>query len=88
MLQQFEGRIQTLTAANQSMQSNIESLRKEVERLSVQRPSQQHIQVNREDQIHMEVSSYKYTSYPNGCGNTFNYRFDYVLKAHKVYYSN
>ena len=52
MLQQFEARIQTLTAANQSKQSEIdsltrrnqseiESLRAEVERLSVQSPSQQ-----------------------------------------------
>ena len=66
MLQQFEARIQTLTAANQSnlsvidsKQSEIESLRAEVERMSVQSPSQpahsQPSQADLQNQTHMEV---------------------------------
>ena len=39
--QQFEARIQTLIDTNQSKQSDIDSLRVEVERLSVRNPSQQ-----------------------------------------------
>ena len=70
MLQQFEARIQTLTAANQSKQSEIdfltqrnqseiESLRAEVERLSVRRPSQPthgHLSHTREPDIQNQVS--------------------------------
>ena len=41
MIQQFEARIQTLTDVNQSKQSDIDSLRVEVERLSIQNPSLQ-----------------------------------------------
>ena len=41
MLQQFEARIQTLIDTNQSKQSDIDSLRVEVERLSVRNTSQQ-----------------------------------------------
>ena len=41
MLQQFETHIQTLIDTNQSKQSDIDSLRVEVERLSVRNPSQQ-----------------------------------------------
>ena len=69
MLQQVEARIQTLTAANQSKQSEIdskqseiESLRAEVERLSVQSPSRQaHRQPSHtsqpdiQNQVHREV---------------------------------
>ena len=67
MLQQFEARVQTLTAANQSMQSEIdsltrrnqseiESLRTEVERLSVRSPSQQ---------AHSHPSQPSHTSQPD-----------------------
>ena len=69
MLQQFEARIQTLTAANQSKQSEIdfltqrnrseiESLRAEVERLSVRRPSRpthDHLSHTREPDIQNQV---------------------------------
>ena len=41
MFQHFEARIQTLTDTNQLKQSDIDSLRVEVERLSVRNPSQQ-----------------------------------------------
>ena len=67
MLQQFEARIQTLTPANQSKQSQIdsltrrnqseiESLRAEVERLSVQSPSRQ---------AHRQHSQPSHTSQPD-----------------------
>ena len=70
MLQQFEARIQTLTAANQSKQSEIdsltqskqseiESLRAEVKRLSVQRTSQQaHSQPNHTSESDMQIQVY------------------------------
>ena len=65
MFQQFEARIQTLTAANQSKQSEIdtkqseiESLRADVERLSVQNSSRQahtHLSHTREPDIQSQV---------------------------------
>ena len=59
MLQEFEARIQTLTATNQSNLSEIESLRAEVERLSVGSPSQQiHSQPSHTsipDQVHVSI---------------------------------
>ena len=65
MLQQVEARMQTLTAANQSMQSEInsnlseiESLRAEVKKLSVQIPSQQahtHLNHTREPDMQNQV---------------------------------
>ena len=73
MLQQFEARIQTLTAANQSKQleidtnrSEIESLRAEVERLSVQSPSQQartQPSTTRESNIQNQVHMYTCRKY-------------------------
>ena len=68
MLQQFEARIQTLTAANQSQidsltqrnQSEIESLRAEVERLSVRTPSQQAHSHTSEPDILTQVHIYQY----------------------------
>ena len=66
MFQQFEAHMRTLTAANQSMQSEINSnlseimsLRSAVERLSVQSPSQQaHTHLNHTRESDMETQVY------------------------------